>query len=155
MACCVIPRPWPRWRGTTRTAEWRAPARGTAPRGELAEHVPPHAVDGLLAAYRTEGFKLAAPSRSVELAERALRGEAFPPPVLNWTRPAPPPGGHALNVDAWACPVLKPMAHMYASPLRGTSRITRISCIPYTAWAVSLGTRPGLWYAKSAGRHER
>lgn len=48
-------------------------------RGELAEHIPPHAIDGLLAAYRTEGFKLAATSRSVELVERALPGEAFPP----------------------------------------------------------------------------
>jgi hypothetical protein len=48
-------------------------------RRELAEHVPPHAVDGVLAAYRTEGFKLAATSRSVELVERALRGEAFAP----------------------------------------------------------------------------
>jgi hypothetical protein len=46
-------------------------------RQELAEHVPPHAVDGLLAAYRKEGFKLAATSRGVELVERALRGEAF------------------------------------------------------------------------------
>jgi hypothetical protein len=45
---------------------------------ELAEQVPPHAVDGLLAAYRKEGFKLAATSRSVELVERALRGEDFP-----------------------------------------------------------------------------
>lgn len=48
-------------------------------RRELAEQVPPHAVDGLLAAYRTEGFKLAAASRGVELVERALRGETFLP----------------------------------------------------------------------------
>ncbi len=47
-------------------------------RKELAEHVPPHAVDGLLAAYRTEGFKLAATCRSVELVERALREQASP-----------------------------------------------------------------------------
>jgi hypothetical protein len=33
----------------------------------------------LLAAYRTEGFRLAATSRSVELVEQALRGEAFNP----------------------------------------------------------------------------
>jgi hypothetical protein len=49
------------------------------PRRELAEHVPPHAVDGLLAAYRQEGFKLAVTSRGVELVKRALRGEAFTP----------------------------------------------------------------------------
>jgi hypothetical protein len=46
-------------------------------RTELAESVPPHAVDGVLAAYRTEGFKLAATARAVELVERALRGEVF------------------------------------------------------------------------------
>jgi len=49
-------------------------------RRELAEHVPPHAVDELLRAYRTEGYRLVAMSRSVELVERALRGEAFRPP---------------------------------------------------------------------------
>jgi hypothetical protein len=35
-------------------------------RTELAESVPPHAVDGVLAAYRTEGYKLAATARAVE-----------------------------------------------------------------------------------------
>ena len=50
-----------------------------AARQELARHVPPHAVDGLLVAYRAEGFKLAATSRSVELVERALRDETSPP----------------------------------------------------------------------------
>ena len=44
-------------------------------RTELAESVPPHAVDGVLAAYRTEGYKLAAIARAVELVERALRGQ--------------------------------------------------------------------------------
>jgi hypothetical protein len=44
-------------------------------RTELAESVPPHAVDGVLAAYRTEGYKLAATARAVELVERALRGQ--------------------------------------------------------------------------------
>jgi hypothetical protein len=56
----------------------RPPEYRTA-RAEPAEHIPPHAIDGLLAAYRTEGFKLAATSRSVELVERALLGEAFTP----------------------------------------------------------------------------
>ena len=64
-------------------------------RREPAEHVPPHAVDGLLAAYRKEGFKLAATSRSVELPERALAArhslpssEARP---ARWTGRAPAP----------------------------------------------------------------
>jgi hypothetical protein len=48
-------------------------------RRELASHVPPHAVDDLLAAYRAEGFRLAATSRGVDLVERALRGEGFLP----------------------------------------------------------------------------
>jgi hypothetical protein len=48
-------------------------------RTELAETVPPHAVDGVLAAYKTEGFKLAATAQAVELVERALRGEVFTP----------------------------------------------------------------------------
>jgi hypothetical protein len=46
-------------------------------RAELAEAVPPHAVDEVLAAYRREGFNLAAAVRAVELVERALRGEPF------------------------------------------------------------------------------
>jgi hypothetical protein len=46
---------------------------------ELIKEVPPHAVDSLLAAYRSEGFKLAATSRSVELVEQALRGETSSP----------------------------------------------------------------------------
>jgi len=50
-------------------------------RRELAEHVPPHAVDELLRAYRTEGYRLVATSRGVELVEQALRGEAFRPPA--------------------------------------------------------------------------
>ena len=46
-------------------------------RTELAESVPPHAVDAVLAAYRTEGRRLAATAKAVELVERAIRGERF------------------------------------------------------------------------------
>lgn len=53
-----------------------------AARRELAEHVPPHAVDELLRAYRTEGFRLTATSQGVVLVEQALRGEAFRQPLL-------------------------------------------------------------------------
>jgi hypothetical protein len=45
-------------------------------RTELAESVPPHAVDGVLAAYRAEGYKLAARTRAVELVERAARSRS-------------------------------------------------------------------------------
>jgi hypothetical protein len=48
-------------------------------RSELAEELPPHAVDALLTAYRTEGRRLAAIARAVELVERAIRGEVFAP----------------------------------------------------------------------------
>jgi hypothetical protein len=46
-------------------------------RTELGEALPPHAVDAVLAAYRTEGRRLAATARAAELIERALRGETF------------------------------------------------------------------------------
>jgi len=48
-------------------------------RTELAEELPPHAVDAVLTAYRTEGRRLAAIARAVVLVERALRGEVFTP----------------------------------------------------------------------------
>lgn len=47
-------------------------------RTELAE-LPPHAVDAVLAAYRREGSRLVAVARSVEIVERALRGETAQP----------------------------------------------------------------------------
>jgi hypothetical protein len=46
-------------------------------RTELGEALPPHAVDAVLDAYRTEGRRLAAAARAAELIERALRGETF------------------------------------------------------------------------------
>jgi hypothetical protein len=48
-------------------------------RTELAEELPPHAVDAVLTAYRTEGRRLAATARAVVLVERAMRGEVFTP----------------------------------------------------------------------------
>jgi hypothetical protein len=46
-------------------------------RTELGEALPPHAIDAVLAAYRTEGRRLAATARAAILVERALRGEKF------------------------------------------------------------------------------
>ena len=54
--------------------EWYRTARV-----ELGVALPPHAVDGVLAEYKMEGFKLAATARAVELVERAIRGEVFAP----------------------------------------------------------------------------
>ena len=48
-------------------------------RAELGVSLPPHAVDGVLAAYKKEGFALAATARAVELVERAIQGESFAP----------------------------------------------------------------------------
>jgi hypothetical protein len=48
-----------------------------AARTELGTVVPPHAVDAVFTAYRDEGRRLAAAVRSVELVERALRGDPF------------------------------------------------------------------------------
>jgi hypothetical protein len=45
-------------------------------RTELAPALPPHAVDAVLTAYRREGRRLVAASRSVEMLERALRDGA-------------------------------------------------------------------------------
>jgi hypothetical protein len=48
-------------------------------RTELADVLPPHAIDTVLAASRKEGARLAAAARAVGLVERALRGEVFTP----------------------------------------------------------------------------
>jgi hypothetical protein len=48
-------------------------------RTELAEWVPPHAVDAALTAYRAEGHCLVSTERAVDLVERALHGESFTP----------------------------------------------------------------------------
>lgn len=45
-------------------------------RTELAQHVPPHAIDAVLSAYRTEGQRLAAEAQSIDLVARALRSQA-------------------------------------------------------------------------------
>ena len=44
-------------------------------RTEIGEDIPPHAIDEVLRVYRTEGRRLAATARAVELLERALRGK--------------------------------------------------------------------------------
>jgi hypothetical protein len=48
-------------------------------RTELGEAAPPHAVDIALAAYRTEGFRLADVGRAVRLVEQALREQQARP----------------------------------------------------------------------------
>lgn len=48
-----------------------------AARAELGGDLPPAGVEAVLAAYRSEGRRLAQTARSVELVVRALRGEVF------------------------------------------------------------------------------
>ncbi|GAA4093575.1 hypothetical protein [Nonomuraea soli] len=44
---------------------------------ELKGHLPPHAIDAVLDVYREEGPRLVRLARSIEVVERALRGEGF------------------------------------------------------------------------------
>ncbi|MGW0484723.1 hypothetical protein [Nonomuraea sp. NPDC003214] len=53
----------------------RAGYRGAAV--DLKGHLPPHAIEAVLDAYREEGPRLVRLSRSVEAVERALRGDMF------------------------------------------------------------------------------
>jgi hypothetical protein len=46
-------------------------------RTELGPHLPPAAVEAVLAAYRSEGGRLAARSKASALVERALHGDVF------------------------------------------------------------------------------
>ena len=48
-------------------------------RTELGGALPPHGVDAVLAAYRSEGRRLVAAATAAGLIERALRGETFTP----------------------------------------------------------------------------
>src|SRR5580692_10594247 len=56
-------------------------------RTELGETLPPHAIDAILAVYRTEGRRLASTAKAVILIERALRGESFAPQLRNDHKP--------------------------------------------------------------------
>lgn len=48
-------------------------------RAELGQDLPPSSIAALLSAYQTEGRRLVATAKAVELVGRALRGEAFVP----------------------------------------------------------------------------
>ncbi len=48
-------------------------------RTELGDVLPPPSLDAMLAAYRSEGERLVATARAVDLIVRALRGERFQP----------------------------------------------------------------------------
>jgi hypothetical protein len=56
-------------------------------RAELGDDLPPGGLAAVLSAYQTEGQRLVATARAVDLVGRALRGETFVPQL------ASPPGG--------------------------------------------------------------
>ncbi|GGK96721.1 hypothetical protein Sme01_35070 [Sphaerisporangium melleum] len=65
---------------------------------DLKDHLPPHAVEAVLATYRQEGPRLVRLAAAVELVEHALRGEPFVPrldPSAARVATAPPHGGQA------------------------------------------------------------
>jgi hypothetical protein len=61
-------------------------------RTELGGALPPHGLDAVLAAYRSEGRRLVATANAVGLVERALRGETFTPRLRD-SRPGEGPAG--------------------------------------------------------------
>jgi hypothetical protein len=71
-------------------------------RTELAGVLPPHAVDTVLAAYRTEGARLAETARAVDLVERALRGEVFTPKMSPPPAAAGPEDAGAMGAEPGA-----------------------------------------------------
>jgi len=58
-------------------------------RSELGPHLPPGAVEAVLAAYRSEGGRLAEAARGADLIERALHGEVFVPQMGGGGRMTP------------------------------------------------------------------
>jgi hypothetical protein len=50
-------------------------------RAELGRDLPPSSIAAILAAYQTEGRRLVATAKAVELVDRALRGEDFVPQI--------------------------------------------------------------------------
>ncbi len=80
-------------------------------RTELGPHLPPAAIEAVLAVYRSEGTRLAAAAQAAGLIERALHGERFTPRLAaagrqrrQATGPAQPPVRTAAQPDRQARP---------------------------------------------------
>src|ERR1700746_810626 len=71
-------------------------------RAELGGVLPPHAVDTVLAAYRTEGARLAETARAVDVVERARRGEVFTPKMSPPPAAAGPQDAGAMGAEPGA-----------------------------------------------------
>jgi hypothetical protein len=61
-------------------------------RTELGPHLSPNAIEAVLAAYRSEGSRLATAARAADLVERALHGEEFVPNMGGGARATAPEG---------------------------------------------------------------
>ncbi len=59
-------------------------------RTELGPHLPPGAIEAVLAAYRNEGQRLAAAAKAADLIGRALHGEVFVRQATGGARAAQP-----------------------------------------------------------------
>ena len=67
-------------------------------RAEFGRDLPPSSVSAILAVYQTEGRRLVATAKAIELVDRALRGEEFVPQISGAQddrRVAGPRPGHA------------------------------------------------------------
>lgn len=68
-------------------------------RTELGPHLPPAAIEAVLAVYRSEGTRLAATAQAAGLIERALHGERFTPHLGAAGRQRQAPGRPAPAPD--------------------------------------------------------
>jgi hypothetical protein len=88
-------------------------------RAELGEDLPPGGLAAVLSAYQTEGQRLVATARAVDLVGRALRGETFVPGLAN------SPGGRRPAPDGTASPDRRAAASKRAAGAgRGASAAT-------------------------------
>lgn len=62
-------------------------------RAELGKDLPPSGLAAVLAAYKTEGQRLVATAKAVDLVGRALRGESFVPQLAGSRNAGPQDGG--------------------------------------------------------------
>ena len=66
-------------------------------RTELGGALPPHGLDAVLSAYRSEGRRLVAIAKAVDLVGRALRGETFSPQMGDPPGQGPPPARQMIT----------------------------------------------------------
>jgi hypothetical protein len=88
-------------------------------RAELGDDLPPGGLAAVLSAYQTEGQRLVATARAVDLVGRALRGETFVPQLANSAGGRQQAPGAAATSDRTAR-----APDRATGPRRGTSAAT-------------------------------